>query len=105
MSHPVPFMKASNVLTSAAKKMPKEMPDLEEAIEEEDDAELVEAVEVDEDELDLKTDKYIKVPKAKKAAAKKTAKKDVTSDDDSAAPKAKKAKAPAARGRGKPKKA
>lgn len=98
-------MKASNVLTSAAKKAPKEMPDLEEAIEEEDDAELVEAVEVDEDELDLKTDKYIKVPKAKKAAAKKTAKK-VTSDDDSAAPKAKKAaKAPAARGRGRPKKA
>lgn len=98
-------MKASNVLTSAAKKAPKEMPDLEEAIEEEDDAELVEAVEVDEDELDLKADKYIKVPKAKKAAAKKTAKK-VTSDDDSAAPKAKKAaKAPAARGRGRPEKA
>ena len=103
MSHPVPFMKASNVLASTAKKLPQDKPDLEEAIEEEDDAELVEAVEVDEDELDLKTDKYIKVPK-KKAAPKKTAKK-VTSDDDSAGPKAKKAKAPAAKGRGRPKKA
>ena len=32
MSHPVPFMKASNVLASTAKKLPQDKPDLEEAI-------------------------------------------------------------------------
>ncbi|KAK3315346.1 replication factor RFC1 C terminal domain-containing protein [Apodospora peruviana] len=97
MSHPVPFMKASNIL--APKKMSKDMPDLEEAIEEEDDG-AVEAVEVDDDDedLDLKTDKYIKQPKAKKAAAGKKKAKAVVDDDDEDV-KPVKAKAPAKRGR------
>ena len=60
MSHPIPFMKASNV--QAPKKAAKEAPDLEEAIEEEDEAEVVaepsEAADGD-DDLDLKGDKYI----------------------------------------------
>ncbi|KAI1344058.1 replication factor RFC1 C terminal domain-containing protein [Xylariaceae sp. FL0016] len=72
-SHPIPFMKASNVL--APKKASKDKPDLEEAIEDEDEAEAVEAAEViGDDDDDLTKDKYIKKPKAKKAAAKKTAK-------------------------------
>ncbi|KAK3684213.1 replication factor RFC1 C terminal domain-containing protein [Podospora appendiculata] len=80
MSHPIPFMKASNIM--APKKASKDVPDLEEAIEEEDEGDVVEAVEVDEDDLDLKTDKYIKVPKAKpaKKSTKKAAK--VVDDDD-----------------------
>ncbi|KAH7321116.1 replication factor RFC1 C terminal domain-containing protein [Stachybotrys elegans] len=79
MSHPVPFMRASNVV--APKKMAKEMPDLEEAIEEEDDAELVDAPEADDDELDLKKDKLIKQAKPKKAPKKK-AKGDDDEDED-----------------------
>ena len=74
-SHPLPFMKASSVV--APKKASKEKPDLEEAIEESDDAEDLigpEAAEDDEDDaLDLKKDKYVSAPKnpaAKKAAAK-----------------------------------
>ncbi|RAL58248.1 hypothetical protein DID88_002248 [Monilinia fructigena] len=72
-SHPVPFMKASNVFQPT--KVAAAKPDLEEAFEEEDDGELVaEPVDVDE-EADLKKDKYIKLPKkkpAKKPAKKKT---------------------------------
>ncbi|KAF4437972.1 replication factor C subunit 1 [Fusarium austroafricanum] len=73
MSHPVPFMKASNVV--ATKAQPKEVPDLEEAVED-DDAEAVDAPEVeeDDDEIDFKKDKYIKKPKAKKATTKKATK-------------------------------
>lgn len=67
MSHPVPFMKASN---APAAKAPKEVPDLEEAIEQEDEGEVVEANEADE-EGDIKADKYIKQPKAKRATKKK----------------------------------
>ncbi|KAH8705716.1 replication factor RFC1 C terminal domain-containing protein [Talaromyces proteolyticus] len=69
-SHPLPFMKASNVL--APKKGPKVKPDIEDAIDESDEEEIVEdAKEVDEDEeLDLKKDKYVKMPKAKGGAAK-----------------------------------
>lgn len=89
MNHPVPFIKASNVMVP--KKQAKEAPDLEEAIEEEDDADVVEAVEADDDEADFTKDKYIKLPKAKKAA-KKTGKA-AAADDDDAKPK----------GRGKPK--
>lgn len=72
-SHPLPFMKASNVVPTS--KAVKEMPDLEEAIEESDDAEvLVEAPNDEDDEdIDLKGDKYIKIPKAKKAAPTKKA--------------------------------
>ena len=99
MSHPVPFMKASNV--SVSKKLSKDVPDLEEAIEEEDDGEVAEPVDADDDELDLKTDKYIKQPKAKKGG-KKAAK--AASDDEaggSKAPAKGKGKASAGRGRGK----
>lgn len=82
MSHPIPFMKASNV-TVAAKRTAHDVPDLEEAIEEEDEADVAEPVEVDEDELDLKTDKYIKQPKAKaKRAPKKAAAKDADDGED-----------------------
>lgn len=70
MNHPVPFIKASNV--TAPKVQAKEAPDLEEAIEEEDEADVVEAPEADDEELDLKKDKYIKQPKAKKPAKKTT---------------------------------
>ncbi|KAK1754610.1 replication factor RFC1 C terminal domain-containing protein [Echria macrotheca] len=102
MSHPIPFMKASNVIAPKGKS--KDMPDLEEAIEEEDDADLVEAVEADDDdELDLAKDKYIKQPKAKgKKATKKTTKADDDDEEDTGKAKAK-AK-PAAKGRGRPKK-
>ncbi|KAI9826178.1 MAG: hypothetical protein M1819_007434 [Sarea resinae] len=75
MSHPLPFMKASSVV--APKKMAKEKPDLEEAIEEsEEEAEDPSAdksiKQEEEEELDLSKDKYVKVPK-KKAAPKKAA--------------------------------
>ena len=70
-NHPLPYMKASQVI--APKKKDRERPDLEEAIEESDSgvesgADL-QAVASDEEELDLKKDKYVKAPK-KKAAAK-----------------------------------
>lgn len=85
MSHPVPFMKASNV--TVTKKVGKEMPDLEEAIEEEDDALVDDTPEAaEDDELDIKGDKYIKQPKKKaapkKAAAKPKAKAKAADDDD-----------------------
>jgi replication factor C subunit 1 len=68
-SHPLPFMKASNVV--APKKGPKEKPDLEDAIEESDEEEVVNEIKDDEeDELDLKKDKYVSLPKKKKAPAK-----------------------------------
>jgi replication factor C subunit 1 len=80
MSHPVPFMKATSVV--APKVVAKEAPDLEEAIEE-DDGEMAEAADADaqedDDEIDLKKDKYIKQPKKK--PVKKTAKKDDADDD------------------------
>ncbi|KAG5939009.1 hypothetical protein E4U53_007909 [Claviceps sorghi] len=83
-SHPVPFMKATNVV--APKKQAKEAPDLEEAIEEEDEGEVVEAVEPDDEEVDFKKDKYIKQPK-KKAAAKKASKGSAGDDDEVDKPK------------------
>ena len=73
-SHPLPFMKASNIV--APKQLTRERPDLEEALDESDDVEEVaEAEEADEDEeaLDLKKDKYVQAPKKRKAAAKKAA--------------------------------
>ncbi|KAJ4016901.1 DNA replication factor C complex subunit Rfc1 [Fusarium irregulare] len=81
MSHPIPFMKASNV--TAPKAQPKEVPDLEEAVEDDDAAEVVEAPEADEDddEIDFKKDKYIKKPKAKKAT-KKTSKAAAADEED-----------------------
>ncbi|KAJ6789393.1 hypothetical protein PWT90_00946 [Aphanocladium album] len=86
MSHPVPFMKA-NTNVVAPKKLAKDMPDLEEAIEEEDDAEVVEAPVEEDDEIDFKKDKYIKQPKAKKATKKSKAKAEDDAEEEK--PKAK----------------
>lgn len=74
-SHPLPFMRASNIL--APRKSTKEKPDLEEALDnsDDDDDPTVDAEDVDDDEdapLDLKKDKYVKAPK-KKVATKKAA--------------------------------
>ncbi|EER25396.1 BRCA1 C Terminus domain containing protein [Coccidioides posadasii C735 delta SOWgp] len=72
-SHPLPFMKASTVV--APKRLPKIKPDLEDAIDESDEGEEIlgeEEVKEDDDELDLKKDKYVRAPKktgAKKATA------------------------------------
>ncbi|RDW82063.1 hypothetical protein BP6252_03175 [Coleophoma cylindrospora] len=104
-SHPLPFMKASNVAAPA--KPIKAAPDLEEAFEEEDEGEVVEEPKAeDDDEIDLKKDKYIKAPKPKKAAAKKKAAKksandddDIDGEDEDAKPK--KGKGKAAKGKGK----
>ncbi|RFU76883.1 dna replication factor c, large subunit [Trichoderma arundinaceum] len=100
MNHPLPFIKASNVL--APKKLEKEAPDLEEAIEEEDDAEVLETPDAEEDdEIDLKKDKYIKQPKAKKPT-KKAAKAEAGDDDGDAKPKGRsKAKASGAKAKAK----
>lgn len=74
-SHPLPFMKASNVI--APKKGPKEKPDIEDAIEASDEEEVVEEAKDEDEELDLKKDKYVSQPKKKDGAAKgKKAKKD-----------------------------
>lgn len=94
MSHPVPFMKASNV--TAPKKTNKEMPDIEDALDAGDDeAEVAEPADEEDEEIDLKKDKYIKQPKAK---AKRGAKKAADGDDDSAGGVA---NAPKGRGKGK----
>lgn len=102
MNHPLPFIKASNVL--APKKLAKEAPDLEEAIEEADDAEVLESPDAEEDdEIDLKKDKYIKQPKVKKPS-KKAVKAQTADDGDSeeAKPKGRsKAKPAAAKGKAK----
>ncbi|KAI9844568.1 MAG: hypothetical protein M1837_005527 [Sclerophora amabilis] len=95
-SHPLPFMKASNVV--APKKLSKEKPDLEEAIEESDEGEDLTAdkqVKQDEEEdLDVSKDKYVKQPKKKvagkkapsnKPTAKKKAKNKDVSDEESPA--------------------
>ncbi|KAL4933482.1 replication factor C subunit 1 [Aspergillus undulatus] len=103
-SHPLPYMKASNVL--APKTGPKEKPDIEDAIDESDDEEVLADDTRDDDEndeIDLKKDKLIRVPKksaAKKGAAKgggakgkgksKKAADDGFIDDDEEAPKPKK---------------
>lgn len=90
-SHPLPFMKASNIAVPKGLSAKREKPDLEEAIDESDDAvEVVEDVkeEDDEGEVDLSKDKYVKAPKKKKAPAAKPAakgkgkKKAVVEDDD-----------------------
>ena len=89
-SHPVPFMKASSVV---APKAPQRVrPDLEEAVDESEGEEVLPEGETKEDEeeedVDIKKDKYIKEPKKKaapKAAAakgKKRAKKEVADDDE-----------------------
>lgn len=88
-SHPVPFMKASSVVAPKAAK--KEQPDLEEAVDESDGEDGLPEGEVKEDEeeeADIKKDKYIKEPKKKAApktaAAKgrKRAKKEADDDEE-----------------------
>ncbi|KAK6504810.1 hypothetical protein TWF481_006748 [Arthrobotrys musiformis] len=87
-SHPMPFMKASNVIAPKGKAAKKDQPDLEEAIEEDDDElEMVEGAEdaVDEEDGDLSKDKYVKQAKAKgkgKAPAKSKGKGKKAADDD-----------------------
>jgi len=73
-SHPMPFVKASNVLgltKGGAAKRSK--PDLEEAVDESEPDEVLgpdaEDAEDEDDELDLKKDKYIKAPKKKATTA------------------------------------
>lgn len=88
-SHPMPFVKASNVLGMAKGGAAKrDKPDLEEAIEDEDEG-VEEVVEEDDDdaEIDLKKDKYIKAPKKKpvgkgKAAAGKKRKSAAADEDE-----------------------
>ncbi|OQE81580.1 hypothetical protein PENNAL_c0040G00596 [Penicillium nalgiovense] len=87
-SHPMPFMKASNVV--APKQAKKEKPDIEDALEGSDEEEVVEEIKnEDEEELDLKKDKYVSLPKKKKAPAKgkKTKKADDDVDADEEKPK------------------
>ena len=85
-SHPLPFMKASNI--TAPKKVAKDRPDLEEAIDDSDDAEEILDAEggvEEEEELDLKKDKYVSAPKKKpppkKAASKAKGKGKVKGED------------------------
>jgi len=59
-------MKASNVVATKAPK--KEKPDLEEAIEESDEGEVIEEFKVEDDAMDLTKDKYVNQPKKKKKA-------------------------------------
>ncbi|KAI1151132.1 replication factor RFC1 C terminal domain-containing protein [Nemania diffusa] len=102
MSHPVPFMKASAVVGS--KRVAKDKPDLEEAMDDEDDMEAPEATEVvEEDEEDITKDKYIKKPKAKaaKKGSKKKPKVETEDDDDEIKPKARGRKAGTAKGKSK----
>ncbi|RKF72706.1 Replication factor C subunit 1 [Golovinomyces cichoracearum] len=74
-SHPLPFMKSTSVM--APTKTIKEAPDLEEAFEPEDEKELIALEQKDEenDEIDIKKDKYIKLPKKKPTASKRASKK------------------------------
>jgi replication factor C subunit 1 len=65
-------MKASSVV--APKRQAKEKPDLEEALDESDEAEVVEEVKDEEEEdADLSKDKYVKQPKKKRPGATKGA--------------------------------
>jgi replication factor C subunit 1 len=85
-SHPLPFMKASQVV-APKRAGAKEKPDLEEAFEASEDEAVLDA-EVDEgdEDVDLSKDKYVKQPKKKKApaagASKKGKKKAAAEDDD-----------------------
>lgn len=105
-SHPMPFVKASNVLgmtKGGASKRDK--PDLEEAVDESEAEELLDPVDEEDDELDLKKDKYIKAPKKKPATAakgkgkrKKGEDEDDEVDDSEDKPKPKKAAGGGGRG-------
>lgn len=86
-SHPMPFIKASN-LPGVAKAggAKRDKPDLEEAVEESDGEEVLVADPdaAEEDDQDLGKDKYIKAPKKKAAgtAAKGKGKRKKADDDD-----------------------
>jgi replication factor C subunit 1 len=70
-SHPMPFLKASQVV-APLKGASKEKPDLEEALDESEDEAPPDdaAVKAEEDaEVDLSKDKYVKAPKKKRASA------------------------------------
>jgi len=98
--HPLPFIKASSVV--APKKQSRDKPDLEEAIEESDEGEVLEDPDEktgEPEEDDLKKDKYIKQGGTKKAAAKRGKAKGKADADDEVEEKPKKAK-----GKGKAKK-
>ncbi|KAJ9603198.1 DNA replication factor C complex subunit Rfc1 [Cladophialophora chaetospira] len=112
-SHPMPFVKASNVMGVAkAGGAKREKPDLEEAVDESEGEEvLADAEAAEDDELDLKKDKYIKAPKKKAASAtggagakgkgkRKKAEDNGTADESEEEPKKKRASAGAGRGRG-----
>lgn len=101
-SHPLPFMKASNVV--APKNTPKEKPDIEDAIDESDEEVVEEAPDADEsEELDLKKDKYVSLPKkkggstAKGKKGKQSAGDDEPNDDEDKKPKKGKARKPKAK--------
>ncbi|KAN0077729.1 Replication factor RFC1 C terminal domain containing protein [Elaphomyces granulatus] len=66
-SHPLPFAKASDVV--ATKGLRRDKPDIEDAIEESDEEEVLGDEVKDDEEPDLKKDKYVKLPK--KPAAQK----------------------------------
>lgn len=91
-SHPLPFIKASSV--AVPKKMPKERPDIEEALDESDEEEVLDddSKENDEEELDLKKDKYVRLPKksAKGGAGKGKKAKKANDDGEDADEKPKK---------------
>ncbi|KAI0885323.1 replication factor RFC1 C terminal domain-containing protein [Annulohypoxylon maeteangense] len=98
MSHPIPFMKASNSV-AAPKAAAKDKPDLEEAMDDEDDdIEAAEAADaIDDDDGNIEKDKYIKKPKAKRGG-KKTAKAD---DEEGKPTKGRKGKATGGKGKAK----
>ncbi|ODH25157.1 hypothetical protein ACO22_05247 [Paracoccidioides brasiliensis] len=91
-SHPLPFIKGTSVV--APKHVAKEKPDLEDAIDESDEGEEIlgeEETKDDGSDLDLKKDKYVKMPKKAGARKSKVAttepnakkpKKKVVDDDD-----------------------
>ena len=73
-SHPLPFIKASSIGDPRGRAAPpKEKPDLEEAMEESDEGEVVDPAAGDDDEegeVDLSKDKYVKQPKKAKGKGK-----------------------------------
>ena len=81
MNHPMPFVKASAMagMSKAGPAAKKEKPDLEEALED-SEAEADVKEEVEEEDMDISKDKYVKVPKKK--AAKGGAKRKKAGDDD-----------------------
>ena len=68
MGHPLPFIKATSMASTISRLVRKEVPDLEEAIEESDDEvalvdEEEEKRKLEEEEADLSKDKYVKTKK------------------------------------------